>query len=252
MKINNTVKRTLEILDLLSKNPNGLTLGEITLDLDYPKTSMYDILTTLTAYNVVEISDPRLKSYAIGVRAFTVGNTYIHNTDIVKVSREILEQLGDKLGRTIFIGKENQNKIVYLYKYEPSNAIITTSNIGTLNEIYFTSLGKAIYAYKDALNGLLDDIDYVPKTARTITNKEDFKKELIVVRAQGYAVDNREGDEHLSCIGAPVFNHEGNVSFAISASGFYTDAMDIDYISQKVKQAANEISIRLGYHGNNM
>ncbi len=247
MKINNTVKRTLDILDILSKNPKGLTLGEITSQLCIPKTSVFDILSTLRQDNFIEISDSRIKSYVIGVRAFTIGNSYIQHTDILKVSKEILQELGDKLGRTIFIGRQYQSSIVYLYKYEPSNAIITTSNIGTLNDIYSTSLGKAIFAYKDNIDEILDQIDFIPRTKRTITNKSDFLKALEEVRNKGYSEDNREVDENLSCIGAPIYDHEGKVLYAISASGFYNDSMDIDYISTKVKEAATMISTRLGY-----
>ncbi len=93
----------------------------------------------------------------------------------------------------------------------------------------------------------MDQIDFIPRTKRTITNKSDFLKALEEVRNKGYSEDNREVDENLSCIGAPIYDHEGKVLYAISASGFYNDSMDIDYISTKVKEAATMISTRLGY-----
>jgi DNA-binding IclR family transcriptional regulator len=247
MKINNTAKRTIEILDLVSKNPEGLTLGEITAILDIPKTSVYDILVTLESLNAIEVADERLKSYVIGVKTFVIGNSYIQNADLIKISREILKGLGNKLGRTTFIAKESQKKIIYLYKYEPSNAIITTSNIGTLNEVYSTSLGKAIVAFRDDYEEYLNDITFKPISKNTITNKEDFITELIRVRQRGYSLDDREFDDMLSCVGAPIFNHNGKVEAAISAAGFYSDDLDIDYISHSVMKAAKQISEKLGY-----
>jgi|GEM_PF-41759 len=247
MKINNTVKRTLDILELISKNPEGMTLGEIKNELDIPKTSAYDILVTLKELDAVEIADERLKNYIIGVKTFLIGNSYIRNADIIKIATPILEELGNKLGRTIFIGKENQKKIIYIYKYEPSNAIVTTANIGTLNEVYATSLGKAILAYKDNYNDYIENIEFIPLTKQTITNKNDLIAQLNQIKSQGYAVDDREFDDMLSCIGAPIFNHDGNVIAAVSASGFYSKDLDIDYISRAVTKSAYEISKKFGY-----
>ena len=47
MKLNRTTLRTVEILKLVSKKPDGITLDEICARLDMPKTSAYDIVTTL-------------------------------------------------------------------------------------------------------------------------------------------------------------------------------------------------------------
>ena len=41
MKLNRTTQRTVEILKLISRNPDGITLDEICARLDLPKTSAY-------------------------------------------------------------------------------------------------------------------------------------------------------------------------------------------------------------------
>ena len=43
MKLNRTTLRTVEILKLVSKKPDGITLDEICARLDMPKTSAYEI-----------------------------------------------------------------------------------------------------------------------------------------------------------------------------------------------------------------
>ena len=47
MKINRTALRTIDMLKLISKRPDGITLDEICEALELPKTSAYDIATTL-------------------------------------------------------------------------------------------------------------------------------------------------------------------------------------------------------------
>ena len=53
MKLNRTTQRTVEILKLVSKKPDGITLDEICDKLQLPKTSGYDIVTTLAEMGMV-------------------------------------------------------------------------------------------------------------------------------------------------------------------------------------------------------
>lgn len=43
MKLNRTTLRTVDILKMVSKKPDGITLDEICEKLELPKTSAYDI-----------------------------------------------------------------------------------------------------------------------------------------------------------------------------------------------------------------
>jgi DNA-binding IclR family transcriptional regulator len=247
MKINNTTKKTIEVLELISKNPNGLTLNEVANELDLPKSTVFDILATLKVMDIIKYQDERIKNYVIGTKLFIIGNSYIENDDLINSSRKLIKELGDKLGRTIFIGQESQGKILYLYKYEPDNAIITTSNIGSTVNLYNTALGKSILAYRDDQESLIKNLKFKKYTKNTITNEFDLKEELKKVKKFGYAIDNREVEEHLSCIGAPIFNHKGEVIAAVSASGLYTENIDIDYISRNIVETAYKISLHMGY-----
>ena len=52
MKLNRTTMRTVDILKLVSKNPDGITLDGICEKLELPKTSAYDIVTTLVEMGI--------------------------------------------------------------------------------------------------------------------------------------------------------------------------------------------------------
>ena len=53
MKLNRTTQRTIEILELISQKPEGVSLDELCDRLELPKTSAYDIVTTLGAEEAV-------------------------------------------------------------------------------------------------------------------------------------------------------------------------------------------------------
>ena len=66
------------------------------------------------------------------------------------------------------------------------------------------------------------------------------------MRSQGFAQDDREMEEHMECVGAPVFGSDGNVLGAISLSGLYKPGEDYTVLGRLIRRKAEEISKKLG------
>ena len=85
MKLNRTTQRTIEILELISQKPEGASLDELCDRLELPKTSAYDIVTTLEALGMVQISWGQKKRYTIGLTAYRIGINYTNNLNIMNI-----------------------------------------------------------------------------------------------------------------------------------------------------------------------
>ena len=194
MKLNRTTQRTVEILKLVSKNPEGITLDEICEKLELPKTSAYDIVTTLAEMGMVNVDKGVRQRYTIGLTAYRIGIHYTNNLDVIGVIEPELRGFAKTVGKTVFFGVRSDHEVVYICKSEPENPIITTATVGTKNPMYCTSLGKAILAYsdEDIRNQVMGRIKFRKKTEKTILNRELLAAELDKVRKQGYALDARE------------------------------------------------------------
>jgi len=249
MKKSRAATRTIDILELIANEPNGLSLSEISVALDIPVTSVSDIIKALLDKEMIEIIDERSKLYGIGVKAYFIGNAFISNTSLIDKAKEPIEMLGKRMNKTVFLGKEVNEKITYIYKFEPKDSIIATCSIGSRTNLHCTSLGKTILANDDALMERFQGRELIQKTAYTITNHEDLKVEIDKVRVQGYAIDNREQSDHLLCIGAPIFDSHNEVIAAVSISGLYREDIDIEAEASIVKETALAISKKMGYTG---
>ena len=151
----------------------------------------------------------------------------------------------------MFFGVRSDHEVVYICKAEPENPIITTATVGTKNPMYCTSLGKAILAFsdEDTKQQVMNRIKYRKKTEQTILSKEAFEKELEKVKAKGYALDAREVEDHMECVGAPVFGPDGTVLGAISVSSLYKPTEDYEALGVVVRDKAAAVSKNLGYLG---
>lgn len=249
MKLNRTTLRSVEILKLVSKRPDGITLDEICAALDMPKTSAYDIVVTLAETGMIHVAKGQKQVYTIGLTAYRIGISYTNHMDVLATLEPELKAFAREIGKTVFYGVLAGHEVVYLCKSEPENPIITTATVGSKNPVYCTSLGKAILAYveEDARQEIMDRISFCQKTPRTILSKEALLKELETVREKGYALDAREVEDHMECVGAPIFDQEGQVLGAISASSLYKPQEDYEKLGQAVKEKAAALSKVLGY-----
>lgn len=251
MKLNRTTQRTVEILKLVSKNPDGITLDDICERLELPKTSAYDIVTTLAEMGMVNVDRGQRQRYTIGLTAYRIGINYTNNLDFIGAMEPELKAFAREIGKTVFFGVRSDHEVVYICKAEPENPIITTATVGTKNPMYCTSLGKVILAYTDeeTRDQVISRIRFKQKTERTIMDRESLLRELETVREKGYALDAREVEEHMECVGAPVFGPDGNVLGAISVSSLYKPTEDYEALGRIVLEKSREVSKMLGFMG---
>ena len=251
MKLNRTTQRTVEILKLVSKNPEGITLDDICEQLTLPKTSAYDIITTLVEMGMANVQKGQKQTYTIGLTAYRIGINYTNNLDFLGVIEPELKAFSREVGKTVFFGVRSDHEVVYICKFEPENPIITTATVGTKNPMYCTSLGKAILAYTDegTRQQVTSRITFRRKTDNTIMTLEALERELDRVKSQGYALDAREMEDHMECAGAPVFGPDNSVMGAISVSSLYKPGEDYEALGRLVSKKAEEVSRLLGFLG---
>lgn len=251
MKLNRTTQRTIEILKLISRAPEGATLDDICETLELPKTSAYDIVTTLAEMGMVNVTRGQKQSYTIGLMAYRIGVNYTNNLDFLGTIEPVLKAFSKEVGKTVFFGVPSDHHVVYICKFEPENPIITTATVGSKNPMYCTSLGKVILAYSDeeTREQVMNRIKFIKHTERTILSRQALLKELEEVRARGYAFDAREMEEHMQCVGAPVFDRDGNVLGAVSVSSLYKPTEDYEALGKLVSEKGMEVSRLLGFLG---
>ena len=148
MKLNRTLMRAIDILELLSKSKEGYTLTQLSTVLDSPKSSIFDIMKTLVFKNMVlEDNQSGVTRYKIGLQSFLIGSSYINDIDLVNIARNDLIDFANKMQATTFMAILDDNMVTYIYKYESERSIITTANIGTRRSIHCAALGKAMIAF---------------------------------------------------------------------------------------------------------
>ena len=94
-------------------------------------------------------------------------------------------------------------------------------------------------------------MDFRRYTENTIIDPKTFYHELIKIKDQGYALDNREHNVDVSCIAVPVWWPSRKVIASLSISGpyFYFNPENIPGFVKGAKSAAEEITAKVAEVG---
>jgi DNA-binding IclR family transcriptional regulator len=247
----NTVLKTIQILDSLVASPDQ-GVSDLARNLGMPKSSVFGILETLASADVLERNTVNGK-FHLGAKLIEWGNRAQVDLDICRIARPFLQGLNVRFDETVHLTVLDRDEVLYLDCVESRRRLRTYSVIGVRAPLYCTSVGKAILAYQDD-----DEIRRIARekgmpafTVHTITDVDALLAEAGRIRREGYAVDDMEHEDHLRCVGAPIWNADGKVAASLSLSGpAERNTQDrIREMAPSVVEAGLEISRRLGWRG---
>lgn len=245
--------RVMDVLDLLEGHSDGMTLQELSEDLDIPKSSMHGLLSTMVERKYLIQSE--YKRYTLGFKVIELGLSTLDRVNVYQIAKQHMPILVDKIEETVFLAVSSDDEIVYVNKLDCSRSVRTNTYLGCRKPMHCTALGKSFLAFMEpaAVEKVVHHKGLSAHTTRTITDYATLLKELDKVREQGVAFDDQEIEDGLSCIAAPIFDYSGRVIAAMSTAG-PTERIESrkQEIAVLILQAAEQISTEMGFSGRNI
>jgi IclR family KDG regulon transcriptional repressor len=96
----NSILRASSILRCFSGEKTHFKIGELARQLKLDRSTTYRILLSLEKCGFVE-KDKRTGEYSLGLSAFEIGNTYLRQMDLLKVSKPIMTELALKVQKKV-------------------------------------------------------------------------------------------------------------------------------------------------------
>jgi IclR family transcriptional regulator, KDG regulon repressor len=244
-----SVSKALNILDLLGKNPNGMTIKEISIELKLNLSSTYHLINTLLDHGYVNKTKDDL--YLLGYRIPFLNNAFLHSVAPDIVLNNYLRELSDITLETAYLGKEQDNEVVIQSIIDCPQAIkVKTLYIGYKDYPYARALPKAIMAFwpDSKIKEYFKGKTFEKLTESTPSNLEELMLDLYEIRKRGYSLDEQGFKKGICCIAAPVFDANKKPIAAYSVSMPYERYInDRDKFVEKVCMIAKKASQYLGY-----
>lgn len=198
-----SVTRVLDIMDFLREHPEGATLAELATATDMPRSSVFRYLSTLEARGYVEREN---SSGTFHLGPAFLSSDVRHLRLLSLRARPILEELRDRFEETVNLGVLDGSRVVYLEIVESRRSMRFVARKGDHEPIHSTGLGKAISMLLDGdeIRSILSSEGMPARTARTITDPEEFLATIEQSRQVGYAIDDGENEADGRCVAVPI------------------------------------------------
>jgi DNA-binding IclR family transcriptional regulator len=245
-----SVLKAVEVMEELAKSEHGLGVTEISSRLNYGVSATYHLLNTLKQCNIIE-QDKKTKKYRIGFALFRISGMAKRQNVLASLAQPYLDQLKELVGETCNLMVLDGSDVVYIAQSESTNLLKMFTQLGAKVPLYCTGGGKVLLAYQPVKiqDLILGKTSFEKYTKNTLASAQDLKNELEVIRRQGYAIDNEEREEGVTCIAAPVFDCYGEAITSVSISGPTSRLKEkgMDKIIKNVLLISENLSARLGY-----
>jgi IclR family acetate operon transcriptional repressor len=212
------------------------------------KATTYRLLAALEREGLIA-KNPAGDHYRLGPELIALGVRAMRSSDVRAVSHPELEALARATGETATLEVLAGSDVLILDEVIGSHLVNATHWVGTRWQAYATSTGKVMLAHLSSAQLRAALPARLTLSGRGTRTRKDFFQELETIRAQGFATNLEELETGFAAVGAPIFNHAGQVIAAISVGGPRTRFTDqvIKQLAPRVKQAAARISQQLGF-----
>jgi IclR family acetate operon transcriptional repressor len=212
-----SVSRAATVLELIARHGGGgLRAGEIAASLEIPLPTAYHLLSTLADEGLLTKADDR--RYQLGPKVGLLADAFAAQISAPELLVSRLRELSDRTGETAYLSAWRRGDAVLLSIIDGRKTVrVTGLHLGYSGLAHARASGKVLLAYgrDGTLEEYLQRHSMEVRTGRTVTDARALEAEMMRTRAAGYAIDEEEFAEGVSCVAAPI--GDGTMAIGISA-----------------------------------
>ncbi|MGD1074295.1 MAG: IclR family transcriptional regulator [Bryobacteraceae bacterium] len=212
-----SISRALDILECFDDQHPERTLKEVCQAISLPESSVFRILLTLESRGY--LAQKPDGAYSLDPKLL-LGRLYERAERVRLVLRPHLQKLASRFDETASCAYLFQDRIQVLDSVETLHQMRITNKPGRVLPPHASSLGKAITAFQkpELIERMLEVYGLVPRTPRTVCDRQTLLSEFERIRSEGYALDREESVIGGICIGAAIALDDSPVLAAFSVS----------------------------------
>jgi IclR family acetate operon transcriptional repressor len=236
-----SVAKAFRALTLIGESGGATSAKELASLMKAPLPTTYHLLNTLVAEGVIVRGERH--GYLLGPRMGALADAYFEQGEPLELLDGPLRQLATRTGETAYLSAWRHGDLEVVSTAEGSHAVrVAQLQRGAHGHAHARASGKLLLALARAgqREEYLSRNALVQLTKNTMTDPAVLEVDFDSIRASGYAVDNEEFLDEVSCLAAPImrFGHVlGSYTVSCPTSRF---ARVRDELLKELLAACNE------------
>jgi IclR family KDG regulon transcriptional repressor len=242
------VLKVFALLQALSER-NETGISDLSVRLAMPKATVYRFLQTMMTLGYVR-QESDSERYGLTMKVFELGTKALQYPDLIDLAKHHMQMLADVTGETVHLATLIDSEIIYIHKVDSRHMLGMYSRVGRRAPLHCTAIGKVLMAWEDPerRDRVLKGAEFKRYREKTIVEPAAFQAELDRVKVQGFGEDREEFDDHIRCLGVPIFDRLNRpiAGLSISFPTFrYDESKEAETVAM-LKAASKDISTQLG------
>lgn len=215
------VYKAFAVLEEVARAQSEMGIIDLARRLDISKSTIYGIIRALTDLDVLRM-DAETKKFKLGPTLVHLGNQALAGVDLRSIVRPFMDELCQEFNETVFLGTYHDYNITIIEKADRPQELKISAPVGTRIPIFAGAAGKVFLAglKEGALGRILKERSLPNYTENSITDPQEYWKELEKVRHQGYATDFEEYIQGVNAVSVPLLDTWGWPVAALWMVGF--------------------------------
>lgn len=242
-----SVKRACDILSCFTIDEPVLGNLEIAEKLNLSSSTTHHIIKTLCEQGVLMRDGAR--KYRLGWKIIDWSNGVMFQHDIYNKALPLVKGLTEQFRGTAHIGMYDKGDVIFVLRISSKEADFVPTFLGDRKPAYSTSTGKVLLAFNRKYLQETISRGLSKQGPNTITEVNELKRELEVVRKQGYSVSINENDTCTYAVAAPIKSYSGETIASVNLVGpvSYMKSININQLITSIVNTGKDVSRELGY-----
>jgi IclR family KDG regulon transcriptional repressor len=246
-----SVRKAMDILDVLSEARRPLRVSEIALKLGMSASAVSRLIATLSRGELVYQDEETGRCY-LGLGLTMLGADALGRRALDRIAMPVMDEIANRIRGYVSLSRLARGRVVIM-RALPSPLSQHGVNLIVVAPFHACAPGKVLctpFAANEIVE-LTKAHGMDPITTHTIVDPERFVAAVEASRIDGFAVDDQESaykHRHVAC---PIYDHHGNVVAALSGGGALADFpwSELPTVVQALSHGSLRISRELGYLG---
>jgi DNA-binding IclR family transcriptional regulator len=240
------VTRAIAILRLLSRSRDPQSLKAIAEALDLVPSTALHIVRALVAEDLLQ-ADPLTKRYRLGVGMLPLARAVLENSDFPNLVRPKLDDLSGRYG-VMAIGVEvpDLDNMIVVALARSQAPVRLHVDVGSRFPALISATGRCVAAFSGRPQ---KEIEKRFRLLRwhNAPSFEAWRKEVDLVRRQGFSIDRGNYIDGVTIVAVPVLNAQGTISHTLAAVGLGSqlDRAKSLALARDMGDAARDITAQL-------
>ncbi len=245
-----TVERALDILEVVQDHQDGIGLADLSKITRLNIYTLRRLCSTLVERGYL-YHKGKGHDYFLGLKLLIFNNVVNGVVSLREQAYPFLQRLCDEIDETIVMTAIDGIKPFHITYTNPKHILQAAMDQGGDFALHCTASGKIHLAFMkdEQIENIVNIPGLVAYTDNTITDKDQFRREIEIIRHDGVAFDDEEYRIGLRSAAAPIKSVNGDVIAAVGFIGFSVrvSSLKMRQFAGIVKRYALEISRSLGY-----